>query len=162
MGLSFLGMKWSVWNFTQKILSSRCMTLPNFVKFCSAAAEKWVIEMCPHFFGHPVLSENKWHYCTVEKEALALRAFVWSSIGTSTCLLGKPFMLYSDQHALQQVLGSSTPVESAQNEHVHMLARAVVCLWFHERIPAWPVSYMHARHTHRQKCHTCVRIPPFS
>ncbi len=51
------------------------------------------------------LSETEQHYSIVEKDMLAC---IWAIERWDKYLLGKPFTLHTDQHMLQQVLGSPT------------------------------------------------------
>ncbi len=55
------------------------------------------------------LTETERHYSTVEKEALVC---LWAIEHWEKYLLGLPFTLHTDQHALKQVLGSPSQAEN--------------------------------------------------
>ncbi len=56
-----------------------------------------------------MLSATEHHCSTVEKEGLAC---LWAIEKFEKYLLGRPFTLHADQHALQQILASPSQVES--------------------------------------------------
>ncbi len=59
-----------------------------------------------------MLSATECHYSTVEKEGLGC---LWAVEKSEKYLLGRPFTLHTDQHALRQILGSPLQAESKRN-----------------------------------------------
>ncbi len=62
-----------------------------------------------HLLRHHTLTETERHYSAVGKEALTC---LWAIEHWEKYLLGRPFMLHTDQHALKQVLGSLMQAEN--------------------------------------------------
>ncbi len=79
------------------------------------------------------LSEMERHYLAVEKEAFGC---LWAVEWFEKYLLGRPFVLHMDQHALRQVLGSPSKAESVRKS----LSMCVGLSALQPMISCWPTG----------------------